>query len=60
MENVDNIIIEHLRAIRADIAGIKEDTREVKLRLTNLEASIGSLKRDNANLYDEAATGHAR
>jgi septal ring factor EnvC (AmiA/AmiB activator) len=60
MENVENIIIEHLRAIRADIGLIKDDLREVKTRVSNIESGIGGLKRDNAHLYDEAAASHSR
>ena len=60
MENVDNLILEHLRAIRADIAGMRDDIREVKQRLSNVESGIGSLKRDTADLYTENAAQHAR
>lgn len=37
MENVDNIIIEHLCAIRADVGTIRDGVRELKNRVTNLE-----------------------
>ena len=60
MENVESIIIEHLRAIRADMGVIKEDEREVKTRLTHVEAGIASLKRDSAHQYDETASSNAR
>ena len=60
MENVEHIIIEHLRAIRADIGTVKEDMREVKTRLTHVEAGIASLKRDSAHQYDETASSNAR
>lgn len=60
MENVESIIIEHLRAIRADIGMVKEDVREVKTRLTHVEAGIASLKRDSAHQYDETASSNAR
>jgi hypothetical protein len=43
MESVNNIIIEHLRAMRADIASIREDVREVKTRLTNVEHGQGTI-----------------
>jgi len=58
-ENVENLILEHLRAIRTDISGIKDDAREIKQRLTSLEAVAG-LRRDNANLYGDMADQHAR
>ena len=60
MENVEHIIIEHLRAIRTDIGMIKEDVREVKTRITHVEAGIASLKRDSAHQYDETAAANAK
>ena len=30
-------ILEHLRALRADVAGVKNDMREVKARLASIE-----------------------
>ena len=39
-DNLENLILEHLRAIRADIGGIKDDVREIKQRLTSLEAAV--------------------
>ena len=60
MENVEHIIIEHLRAIRTDIGLIKEDVREVKTRITHVEAGIASLKRDSAHQYDETAAANAK
>ena len=49
-DNVENLILEHLRAIRADIGGIKDDVRDIKQRLTSLEAAVAGLRRDNSNL----------
>ena len=60
MENVDNLILEHLRAIRTDISGMRDDIREVKQRISNVEVGIGSLKRDTADLYTENAAQHMR
>ena len=60
MENADNIITGHLRPMRADIASIKDDIREVKTRITHVEAGIASLKRDAAHQYDESAAANAR
>ena len=36
-ENVENLILEHLRAMRADIVEIKRDMHDVKIRLSTLE-----------------------
>lgn len=58
-ENINNLIIEHLRVIRADIGNIKDDMREVKHRLASLETSMAGVKRENVLLYETTATQHA-
>ena len=44
-DNLENLVLEQLRAIRADIASVKEDTREIKSRLIIVESGIASLRR---------------
>lgn len=41
----DNLVLELLRAIRADIADLKHDTTEVKERIGFLEGGYASLSR---------------
>jgi hypothetical protein len=43
-----NLILEHLRGIRADIDAIKDDIHEIKSRLTGLETAVAGLRRDSA------------
>jgi hypothetical protein len=45
-ENIENLVDERLRALRGDIASVKEDAREIKTRLTGDESGIASLRRD--------------
>lgn len=59
-DNIENLILEHLRAIRTDIGGIKEDVREIKQRITSLESAVAGLRRDNANLYGDVIDQQAR
>ena len=40
-----DLILEHLRAIRGDIGGLKDDMREVKSRLGLLEEQSASISR---------------
>ncbi len=40
-DNVENIILEHLRAIRSDVGNIRADVAEIKLRLGSIEMSVG-------------------
>jgi len=37
MENMEDIVLEHLRAIRSDVGNIKADITEIKLRLGSIE-----------------------
>lgn len=53
-ENIESLILEHLRAIRADVVAVKEDAREIKRRLTSLETGVAGLRRDHAR-YDRLA-----
>jgi hypothetical protein len=44
-DGTDNIVLEHLRAIRADVGEIKVDTIEIKERLGLIESQYASLSR---------------
>ena len=57
MTNVENIILEQLRAIRADLADLKADT---KTRLLNIEQGIANLHQDSANLRSIVAEQSVR
>lgn len=49
MADINNLSLEHLRAIRTDLAGLKEDLREIKGRMASLESGIANLRRDNTH-----------
>ncbi len=57
-DTVDHLVLEHLRATRADVATIRDDVREVKHRLTSLEGAVAGLKRDQAASYADTADQH--
>ena len=46
VDDPNNLVLEHLRAIRTDLGEVREDMREVKQRLTSLEVSIAKLHGD--------------
>ena len=50
MEAADNLVLEQLRLIHAEIASIKQDGREVKNRLTTLEVGQGTVLQYLAHL----------
>lgn len=47
-ENIENLILEHLRHIRGRVDQIAEDVGTLKLRTTSLESQIAGLHGDNA------------
>lgn len=51
----ENLVLEHLRHIRAEIGGLREDMREVKLRLTAVELGLAALRREMAHLAEADA-----
>ena len=52
MENIDNLIIEHLKALRSDVASLRSEMQsefqDVKARLNHLESSNAGVRRDQA------------
>lgn len=50
-----NLVLEHLRAIRADVHEIKTVQREHGHRLTRLEIGVAALRRDQAGDAENAA-----
>jgi hypothetical protein len=47
-EEPSNIVLEHLRALRTGVDALQIDMRDVKGRLTSLEASVANLHVDFA------------
>ncbi|MBK5929385.1 hypothetical protein [Halochromatium salexigens] len=42
-DNVDNLVLEHLRVIRGDLSDVKERLDRMDVRLSAIEQTIGSL-----------------
>ena len=53
MENVENLILEHLKALRSGQDNIVFEVKEVKNRLTSLEAITAGGRRDGALLQED-------
>lgn len=51
-ENVDHLILEHLKAIRAEVAAVKNDTSEIKSRLRDVENGFIDTKRGELHLHE--------
>lgn len=57
-DNIENLVLEQLRGIRAEVASVKDDTREIKTRLALVEAGVASLRRDNGDFATSIAAQH--
>ena len=57
MTNVTNeLLLETLKALRGDIAALRDDVREIKARLSNVEAGQGNIIRHLGDLAAADAT----
>lgn len=50
------MVLEHLRAIRSDVADVKATQEEHGLRLTRIEQGLAGLRREQA--YDAETAAH--
>lgn len=55
VNDISNLIVEHLKAIRAEIASVKADTVEIKERLRSHDASIIELRRADVHAFEDQA-----
>ena len=53
MDNLDDIVLEHLPALRAGQDRIEKGLKKVKQRLTGVETSIAGLRRDNLGTQED-------
>lgn len=58
MENGESIILEHLRGMRSDIGWIKEDVRELKSRMANLEGGQATMMQQLGHQASVSAQQH--
>lgn len=59
-DNVENLVLEHLRAIRTDIARMERKQDETITRLGRLELAVAGLRRDVAHTDEGAAEQSVR
>lgn len=53
--STENLIIEHLRAMRSEVAGVKADTTDIRQQLRSLDTSVIDLRRSVVHLYEDTA-----
>ncbi|MEQ1558068.1 MAG: hypothetical protein ABL933_03900 [Methyloglobulus sp.] len=59
-DNIESLVLEHLRIIRADMGSIKDDVREIKSRINTLEAGQATIIQQIGHLTGMAAEQHVR
>jgi ubiquinone biosynthesis protein UbiJ len=52
-ENVENLLLEHLKKIQAEQSAARERDRELMTRLGQIETMVARIGRDNAHAYAE-------
>ncbi|MBM4182419.1 MAG: hypothetical protein FJ209_12825 [Betaproteobacteria bacterium] len=57
-ENLDNLILEHLRMLRNEVAALRtemhDEFRDVKLRLGSVESAVVAVRRDSTDQMGDA------
>lgn len=54
-ESVENLVFEHLHAIRTELAQVKDDTSEIKMRLTSIDERLTLAEKGIANVHGDFA-----
>ena len=57
-ESVENLILEHLRGLRGDMAGISTKIDNLTLRVHSLEDHVSTMRKDLANLHGDIMITH--
>jgi len=51
--STENLVIEHLRAMRGEIASVKADTRDMRQRVGSIDTSVVDMRRNVVHLFEE-------
>ncbi|WP_141210961.1 hypothetical protein [Elstera cyanobacteriorum] len=44
-----NLVLEHLRALRREVGEVRDDVRDIKVRLTRIDNTVITLRREQAS-----------
>ena len=53
--STENLVIEHLRAMRHEIAAVKADTMDTRQRVVSVESSIVDMRRNVIHVFEDMA-----
>ena len=56
--DIESLVLEHLRAIRADIGDLRTRMTGVESRLGSLETVVAGMRRDLAHMYGDVVEGN--
>ena len=59
-DNLENLTVEHLPAIRADLGSVKVDLADLKTRVGSLEEHAAGMRWDMSLLHADIADTHKR
>lgn len=59
-DEVGNLILEHLKAIRADLVDLRREQREMKVRLVSVENQLVQVHKGMALIHEDLAGIHLR
>lgn len=54
---IENLVLEQLRYIRADLSDIKAELKDLKYRMTSLESMMAGVKYEAMESIDEVLNG---
>jgi hypothetical protein len=61
--NVDNLVLEHLKALRNELKDFRrlheEDISDLKHRITSLDRSMATIKRDAVGVFEDQSRQQA-
>ena len=60
MSHVESIIVEHSKAIRGDIGGLKQGVADLTMRVGSMEQSVVGLRKNIAQLHGDIVITHHR
>ena len=58
--DIESLVLEHLRAIRAQQDEHGERLGRIESRLSSLETTVAGMRRDLAHMYGDVVEGHTR
>ncbi|MET0961405.1 MAG: hypothetical protein ABWY05_01095 [Noviherbaspirillum sp.] len=53
--STENPVIEHIKAMRSEVAGVKADTTDIMQQMRSLDTSVIDLRRSLVHLYEDTA-----